>query len=482
MSTAASADLNQGVEKWIKVLPRADVLVETRAMGTNENHERAEASAGIPGGRQFIVGLEPDQAAAGVVLPLNLPGHDGTLHPVSFRVPAGVSDGTLLKVPQRAGPGVPGSATEAFYVRVCVAGGTTPGTASPPAPATAARSPMTALRISARSGFGNRGKRGRALGVAALLVAAAGAVALAAPGRGGTDPGTAASTGLSQSRSGDRTPSPTITPALTLAEYAQTVNQAEADLAQGFRWLRTARTPSAVSSAATALSASLTAHTNTLRSVLPPEQVKAAHEVLLLGLNALGNNIEALAGLADDRAVCAGPSATATAARSDGAAQLRTALSALKAADPSTVFRIGSFLPRPAPLPERRLANSTLIKSTKRGQGQLTVKNGGDTDAVVTLTPSGNTTATVQVYVRGSSTAKVTRIPDGTYHVYMTFGTDWDTTGRLFTRTCAFKRFDQTANFQTTATTYSANRLTVTPVLNGNATTSDVDPEDFPTG
>jgi hypothetical protein len=311
---------------------------------------------------------------------------------------------------------------------------------------------------------------------------AAGAVALYAGGEGGTAPAGTATSGSSQLPSRNQDPSPTVAPALTLAEYAQTVNQAEADLAQGFGQLRAARSPSAVSSAATALGASLTAHADALRSVVPPEQVKAAHEALLLGLNAMGNDIEALVGLAGERAVCAGQSAAATAARSGGAAQLRTALIALKAADPSTAFRIGSFLPGVAPLPDRRLANGTLIRSAEQGLGHLIIENGGDADAVVTLSPSGTKTATVQIYVRGSSTAKVTRIPDGVYRVFMTFGTDWDAAGRLFTRTCAFQRFDRTASFQTTATTYSSNRLSITPVLNGNATVSEVDPDDFPTG
>lgn len=451
-------------------------------MGTNGGHEHTEASAGIPGDRQIIVELEPDRAAVGTVLTLNLPGRDGAPHPVSFRVPAGVSDGTLLKVPQRAGPGVPGSATEVFYVRVRVTGGTTPDATSPLAPPTAPASPMTASWISARNGSEGRGRRWRALGLGALLVVAAGAVALAAPGGGGTADGTTASTGPSRLQSGDRTPSPTVTPALTLAEYTQTVNQAEASLAQGFGRLRAARTPAAVSSAAMTLGASLRRESDALRSVLPPEQVKAAHEALFPALNALGSDVEALVGLADERAVCAGPSATATAARSDGATQLRKALSALKAAASSTAFRIGSSLPEAAPLPERRLANGTSIRSAKGGRGQLTVENGGKADAVVTLSPSGTATATVQVYVRGSSTAKVTRIPDDVYDAYMTFGTDWDAASRLFTRTCTFQRFDRTVHFQTTALTYSTNRISITPVRNGNATVSDVDPDDFPTG
>jgi hypothetical protein len=88
------------------------------------------------------------------------------------------------------------------------------------------------------------------------------------------------------------------------------------------------------------------------------------------------------------------------------------------------------------------------------------------------------------VYVRTGAKHTVTGIQDGTYQVFFTSGTDWDLKARAFGRDCSFDRFDDRLGFETrqtsTQTRWSTWTIKLQPVLGGNASTSQVDPDDFP--
>jgi hypothetical protein len=76
----------------------------------------------------------------------------------------------------------------------------------------------------------------------------------------------------------------------------------------------------------------------------------------------------------------------------------------------------------------------------------------------------------------------MTNIPDGTYDIFFTSGTDWD--GNEFTRSCTFQRFDKPATFTTTETqneiTYMHLTVVLYPTPNGNSRVVDVPPDSFP--
>ena len=85
---------------------------------------------------------------------------------------------------------------------------------------------------------------------------------------------------------------------------------------------------------------------------------------------------------------------------------------------------------------------------------------------------------TVYVRSKGSFTAKGIR--SGTYRIYTASGADWNAAKKGFTRDCSFSKFDDTFKFTTTSVSASIWTVTLTPVVGGNASTSDVDPKSFP--
>ncbi|MGH3669019.1 MAG: hypothetical protein ACRDSH_00040, partial [Pseudonocardiaceae bacterium] len=132
---------------------------------------------------------------------------------------------------------------------------------------------------------------------------------------------------------------------------------------------------------------------------------------------------------------------------------------------------------------DRRLANGQFVRSGSRtGKGELTIDNGGGHDAVITMAMNGN--PVYSVYVRNGATYTVRGIRDSTYEIFFTTGTDWDSQNRDFTRERALQRFDQTFPFTTTRTAtelrWTTGKITLNPVVGGNASTSSVDPKDYP--
>ncbi|MGH3802232.1 MAG: hypothetical protein ACRDTD_19265 [Pseudonocardiaceae bacterium] len=132
---------------------------------------------------------------------------------------------------------------------------------------------------------------------------------------------------------------------------------------------------------------------------------------------------------------------------------------------------------------DRRLDNGQFVRAGNRtGRGELTIGNGSDQDAVVSL--ARNKSPAFSVYVRNGSKYTVKGIRDGTYEVFFTTGADWDPQNRTFTRDRTLQRFDDTLNFTTTETSteirWSTWTITLHSVPGGTANTSKVNPNDFP--
>ena len=68
--------------------------------------------------------------------------------------------------------------------------------------------------------------------------------------------------------------------------------------------------------------------------------------------------------------------------------------------------------------------------------------------------------------------------------MFFSAGSDWDTAARTFGRNCSFSKFADPMRFRTTRDArgiYWQNfRITLQPVIGGNARTDDVDPDEFP--
>lgn len=229
---------------------------------------------------------------------------------------------------------------------------------------------------------------------------------------------------------------------------------------------------SQVGSAASALRAAA----QRLTTIVPPTQYAAAQASLVSALDQLADQLSGVDAQVQSRELCAAPSVMATLSSLPGANDLRRAAPMLGPAGAD----LTAALPVPEPLPDRRENNGTVLLSPGSGRGEITAESGADHDSVVTLSQDGR--AVASFYVTHGETAQMTSIPDGTYDIFFTSGTDWD--GKEFTRSCTFQRFDKTATFATTKTAYriTYTKLTVIlyPILNGNAQVVDVPPDSFP--
>jgi hypothetical protein len=112
------------------------------------------------------------------------------------------------------------------------------------------------------------------------------------------------------------------------------------------------------------------------------------------------------------------------------------------------------------------------------GQGKLTIHNGLSQDGVVVIV-RGHSKA-IGVYVRAHASTTVQNVKDGTYTVDFTAGSLFHTCTGRFTSGASYWRFSKSLAFVTTATEYTLWTLTLQPVPNGNAPTTQISPADFP--
>lgn len=109
--------------------------------------------------------------------------------------------------------------------------------------------------------------------------------------------------------------------------------------------------------------------------------------------------------------------------------------------------------------------------------GELSIDNGTLSDGIAILTTLDEASVAT-AYIRDGDSVDITGIPDGTYYLFFSAGTEWD--GNRFTEGASYQRFDETFAYSTTTLGYSTWSVTLHPVSGGNASTESVDPEQFP--
>ena len=138
--------------------------------------------------------------------------------------------------------------------------------------------------------------------------------------------------------------------------------------------------------------------------------------------------------------------------------------------------------PGPGPSGPRPANGAVVTKREKAGKGELAIENGTDEDALLTLARDGR--AVYAVYIRASGDAELTGIADGDYEMFVAQGDGWNDELRRFTASPDYTRFDDPASFATVreadAIRYTRLRITLQPVVGGNAGTDPVDPESYP--
>lgn len=219
----------------------------------------------------------------------------------------------------------------------------------------------------------------------------------------------------------------------------------------------------------------------TLGGQAPPSAVAAEHAKLTAALRQFGDDLSTLGDDVSGRGLCTTSSARGQLGRADGTAALRAAVAALAAKSPD--YQIPLNLPSAQKQSTHRLANGHFLRSGSRGgRGSLTIDNGRDSDAVVTLAIGKH--PKLSVYVRKNKKFTVHGITDGTYKVFFAGGVDWDAKTHRFARKCAFQQFDDTLPFKTIRTAtqirWKTWSISLQPVAGGTASTRDVDPGDYP--
>jgi hypothetical protein len=269
--------------------------------------------------------------------------------------------------------------------------------------------------------------------------------------------------------------------ALSVQEYASTLAGALGPLESNLKHLAKAKVYKGLEGQLTHVETAAAQAVTTLTPITPPPELAAEHAKLVTAMKAFQDEAGDASSQVVDRALCTGSAARAGLGNADQTSALRDAVAAVSAKLPKQVTLA---LPAAGQKVDSRLPNGKLISARNlTGRGELTIDNGGSSDAVLTL--SKGKKPTLSVYVRKDKKYTVKGVPDGTYAVFFTGGTGWDGKARAFGRKCAFQRFEQPAKFSTTKvgiqTQYTVATLTLNPVAGGNAPTAQVDPNDFPT-
>jgi hypothetical protein len=288
---------------------------------------------------------------------------------------------------------------------------------------------------------------------------------------------TACSTGSGSG--GDDSPPPPQP--VSAKEYATMLTGALGPLDTALDGLATANAYKGLDDRVSAVETATRQAADKLTPVQPPAELSSQHTQLVAALQAFEKEVGGVGEQINDRVTCTGGAVRADLGDAKATAGLRAAIGAAVAQLPGT--KIAVSLPAADQQGDARPSNGKLLRSRGLdGEGLLTIDNGGSSDAVVTITKGRKPTAAV--YVRKGKQYTVKEIPDGTYAVFFTGGTDWDGKARAFGHKCAFQKFDQSLGFRTTRTTtqtfYQTYRITLQPVAGGTAKTDQVDPDRYP--
>ena len=267
---------------------------------------------------------------------------------------------------------------------------------------------------------------------------------------------------------------------LTNLQYSDLLAEADSAIGTDFRRLETSD-PRTLATVGSQTAQTLYLQVGRLRAARPPAAATAVHAQLTAALAGLGDMIQRI-GTDDSELSCpaAAQAPYASLLLSAWAGRVRTESSALARIDPA--FAFGKFLPPAPAVPVSRPATGTFITPpSRRGSGELKIRNGGG-DTTVSLVPvGGGTTPLFTVYVRGKTNYTVQGVAAGTYRIYYATGANFDPHRKGFLNDCAFNRFDDKFPFRA-APAISTWEITMTPVAGGNASTSEVDPGAFPAG
>ncbi|MFI6458067.1 hypothetical protein ACIBF6_41765 [Streptosporangium amethystogenes] len=214
-----------------------------------------------------------------------------------------------------------------------------------------------------------------------------------------------------------------------------------------------------------------------LAELAPPAEVKVQHDGYVEALRALSAAFGSARQDAEAQRFCTGPAVLTGMDRAGELSEVEKAADGLSGY-PASVISVKVPKQR-----TRRLSNGRFIASEGRpSRAYLQLSNGTRRDAVIVLVRGKRKAVTV--YVRKKSNFKIQGVRDGNYKVYYTFGEDWDSKARSFTRSCDFEQFGKSVRFRTVYTAAQTRwtnwKITLHSVAGGNVKPKRVKPGDFP--
>jgi hypothetical protein len=120
------------------------------------------------------------------------------------------------------------------------------------------------------------------------------------------------------------------------------------------------------------------------------------------------------------------------------------------------------------------------------GNATLTIKNGGNSDAIVCLYSTSNDRTIRNEYVQKNSSFKMSSIVQGYYKIRVFYGNDWNPnlnnscgSNGNFESDINFSEFDGEEYFEDSSRGFTNTTITLYTVSNGNASSSSIDPSTF---
>ncbi len=317
-----------------------------------------------------------------------------------------------------------------------------------------------------------------ALALATLTLAACSAVPQRPSGGEASVSGVGGGTGSITANSGPATPQSTGPTALTAEAYKSELGTKHKAMLDAINAMAGARTFKTLDQRVQRAQEQLLGAANELAAMTPPQEIQAQHDAYVSSLREFATQLGTTAGKVGTRNLC-----TSSAVLTDLGSRLNALDKAGEALQGAGGYPADVVTVKAKGKQTRRLGNGHYLrKGSMTGRSSLQIDNGGTRDAVVTVM-KGKSRA-FSVYVRKKAKFKVRGVRDGTYKIYFTHGVDWDGKSKSFTRECSFERFQKSVKFKTTFTStqilWHDWRVTLHAISGGNARTSDVNPEQFP--
>lgn len=138
----------------------------------------------------------------------------------------------------------------------------------------------------------------------------------------------------------------------------------------------------------------------------------------------------------------------------------------------------------------RSLPGGTILFKNPRylnGLGELKIDNGTNLDAIAKLVNISINKSVLTVYIKANSAHTINKVLDGNYKLFFNLGNDWDDEIKAFSVNSAYSVFEEVFDFTTTEynegdyvhTQYSAFRVTLNPVVGGQAKTDEIPDVEF---